>query len=376
MSTADGAILAMGTVLSNNILRHFKCRCVTHDTLLRAARLATIPFGVLAAIIASMRPGQTGYLLIVAFDITLAAAVVPLFGCFYTKNPRPAAAFASVLTGIITRIILEFTLPKVRQLVVIHGRVYVCMCVALYDLYVRSNTHSLYSSRCCDSQDGFLLLPYGGDEFLNYGPAASAKVRSLRFHIVIMIVGTSFHSLHSQNASYAQSFYSYAKAPLFVDAPADEVWNPEEEPCDQERFADFTGADSLGAAFASLCVFAFFQFLERNKPAEESWLCKNRYFRPYKPKEKKEEEAEEDEEDTVPDFGWLHKLSMTGHSLTTSMRASIIRSSDKGTLSSTGKDTLSSSGKGMSEDLDAVKEADDAVKEAGAGVDSNFQEEE
>jgi len=137
MSTADGAILAMGTVLSNNILRHFKCHCVTHDNLLKAARFATIPFGVIAALIASTRPNQTGYLLIVAFDVALAAAVVPLFGCFYAKVPRPAAAFASVVTGIIVRIILEFTLPK----------------------------------------DSFLLLPYSGDEFLNFGPAASAKVR-------------------------------------------------------------------------------------------------------------------------------------------------------------------------------------------------------
>lgn len=114
MSTADGAILAMGTVLSNNILRHFKSHCVTHDNLLKAARYATIPFGVLAAVIASTRPNQTGYLLIVAFDITLATAVVPLFGCFYAKKPRPAAAFASVVTGVTLRIILEFTLPKAR----------------------------------------------------------------------------------------------------------------------------------------------------------------------------------------------------------------------------------------------------------------------
>ena len=92
MSTADGAILAMGTVLSNNILRHFRCNCVTHDNLLKAARLSTIPFGVIAALIASTRPNQTGYLLIVA----------------------PAAAFASTVTGVVVRIILEFTLPKVN----------------------------------------------------------------------------------------------------------------------------------------------------------------------------------------------------------------------------------------------------------------------
>lgn len=47
MSTADGAILAMGTVMSHNVLRQFDRwmpSLVTPDNLLRMARLTTIPF--------------------------------------------------------------------------------------------------------------------------------------------------------------------------------------------------------------------------------------------------------------------------------------------------------------------------------------------
>ena len=60
-------------------------------------------------------------------------AVVPLFGCFYAKNPSPRAALLSIIGGVLTRVILEFALPK----------------------------------------DGFLLLPYDVIEFYDYGPAAS-----------------------------------------------------------------------------------------------------------------------------------------------------------------------------------------------------------
>jgi hypothetical protein len=142
MSTADGAILAMGTVFSHNLMRLLDVKfpnLITSKNLLLMARLSTIPFTVASALIGSKyrssdsAAGATGYLLIVAFDIVLAAVVAPLFGCFYAKNPSPRAALCSVLSGIITRIVLEFALPK----------------------------------------DGLLLLPYNYPEFYDYGPAAS-----------------------------------------------------------------------------------------------------------------------------------------------------------------------------------------------------------
>jgi len=107
---------------------------VTPDNLLLAARMSTIPFSLAAAIIAS-EVRETGYLLIVAFDIMLAAVVAPLFGCFYATKPSPRAALLSLLSGVIVRLVLEFALPK----------------------------------------DGLLILPFNYPEFYDYGPAASAN---------------------------------------------------------------------------------------------------------------------------------------------------------------------------------------------------------
>ena len=109
-----------------------------------------------------------------------AAVVVPLFGCFYSPGtPSPRAAFVSVVAGVVTRVVLEFSIPK----------------------------------------DGLYILPYDGDEFYDYGPAASSKL------------------------------------PVFFDAPADDLWDPATEPCVQEQLKDFLGVDSLSAFLAGLLAF-------------------------------------------------------------------------------------------------------------------------
>ena len=139
MSTASGAILAMGTVFSHNVMRQLDNvypNLVTDRNLVLAARLSTIPFAMASTLIAAYYKsgGATGYLLIVAFDIVLATAVAPLFGAFYAAMPSPRAALCAILVGATVRITLEFALPK----------------------------------------DGFLLFPFDNPEFQNYGPAASA----------------------------------------------------------------------------------------------------------------------------------------------------------------------------------------------------------
>lgn len=205
----------MGTVFSHNIVRNigsFLPICtdgfVTHDNLLKLARIASIPFTVIATLVAayyrsSHSAGATGYLLIVAFDVVLASVVVPLFGCFYTKKPSPLAALLSIISGAIVRVILEFSLPK----------------------------------------DGFLLAPWGGDEFLNVGPAASSAV---------------------------PPFWDFAEA---------DRWDPSVESCEQERFNDLTGVDSLVAPVVGCIVFVFVQILERNGPLVE--FAKDGNMTPY-----------------------------------------------------------------------------------------------
>ena len=197
MSTADGAILAMATVFSQNLLRQLDTRfpsLATADNLLKITRIATLPLSLSSVMIAAYykSAGGTGYLLTVAFDIVLATVVVPLFGCFYAKNPRPSAAFLSIVCGASTRLIMEFVLPK----------------------------------------DGFFIFPQDGPEFLNYGPAASTKF------------------------------------PTFMDRNETEVWNPETEPCDQARYEDYSGVDSLTSFLVNLIVFVSVQTIEnfREKP--------------------------------------------------------------------------------------------------------------
>jgi hypothetical protein len=118
----------------------------------------------------------------------LATTVVPLFGCFYTKKPSPTAALVAVLGGGLTRIVLEFIVPK----------------------------------------DGYLLLPYKDLEFQAPGSAASIK------------------------------------AATFIDAPADEVWNidDQDQACLMNQYEDFTGVDSLSALLVSFLAFVTIQTIE------------------------------------------------------------------------------------------------------------------
>merc|ERR1719171_2240441 len=110
MSTADGAIVALGTVFSHNLLR--KGGVVSTANLLKYARASTLLFSMIAGLIAMTKPNETGYFLIVAFDIVFAAGVVPLFALVWWKGIKPEAGFASLFAGAIVRVILEFALPK------------------------------------------------------------------------------------------------------------------------------------------------------------------------------------------------------------------------------------------------------------------------
>jgi hypothetical protein len=126
--------------------------------------------------------------LIVAFDISFATVVVPLFGAFYTKKPSPRAALVSILGGALTRIVLEFALKK----------------------------------------DGSLIFPHDDETFLEFGPAASAKL------------------------------------PTFMDVNETEIRDPNVEQCDQVPYNDWTGIDSLAAGFTILLLFVAIQFIENS----------------------------------------------------------------------------------------------------------------
>lgn len=193
MSTADGAILALGTVGAHNLARRLPFK-FSEKHLLQVARFASIPFTLIACLVAAFfksnsAAGATGYLLVVAFDIMLAGTVVPLFAMFYMEKPSPNAGLAAVIGGSLLRIILEFTLPK----------------------------------------DGILLAPFSGPEFLDYGPVSS-------------------------------DLY-----PTWFDVPSDLKWDP--STCEQRRFEDWTGLDSILSPIFSLICFLTVHFIEKHTGA-------------------------------------------------------------------------------------------------------------
>merc|ERR1711998_414539 len=103
------------------------------------------------------------------------------------KNPSANASLFSIIFGSLTRVILEFALKK----------------------------------------DGFLLAPFGKDEFLDYGLPKTDLF------------------------------------PGFFDVPSDLHWSKTDaKQCPQSRFEDWTGMDSLISPVVSLLVFLTFQLLE------------------------------------------------------------------------------------------------------------------
>lgn len=116
MSTANGGLLAISSVISRNliqrdILRGLQKKPGMEDKkLLMTTRIFTIPMMVAAFILAYMLP-QPGIYLILAFDIVFAGALAPLtLGLFWKKANMPAAV-ASLIAGTILRLVLFFTIP-------------------------------------------------------------------------------------------------------------------------------------------------------------------------------------------------------------------------------------------------------------------------
>jgi Na+/proline symporter len=110
MSTANGGLLAISSVISRNIIqrdilrRMLKRPGMEDRKLLRTTRIFTIPMMALAFILGYFLP-QPGIYLILAFDIVFAGAVAPLtLGLFWRKSNMPAA-IASLVIGSILRLI-------------------------------------------------------------------------------------------------------------------------------------------------------------------------------------------------------------------------------------------------------------------------------
>jgi SSS family solute:Na+ symporter len=116
MSTANGGLLAISSVMSRNIVqrdilkRMLKRPGLDDRRLLLTTRLFTIPMMAAAFILAYFIP-QPGVYLILAFDIVFAGAWAPLtLGLFWKKANMPAA-LASLIVGSALRLAMFFVTP-------------------------------------------------------------------------------------------------------------------------------------------------------------------------------------------------------------------------------------------------------------------------
>ncbi|ESS08364.1 MAG: Na+/proline symporter [uncultured archaeon A07HN63] len=131
-STSDGAILGTSAVIARNIgnIRVDESEAVAtdggaaddtgnddsllgtdSDKLLTVTRLMSIPITLLGIFLA-IRVSATGMLLVLAFDIMLAGAFVPLvLGLYWPEMSTTPAALASMVGGSLTRLVLFVLVP-------------------------------------------------------------------------------------------------------------------------------------------------------------------------------------------------------------------------------------------------------------------------
>jgi solute:Na+ symporter, SSS family len=116
MSTANGGLLAISSVMSRNIIQRdilkkwFKKPGMDDRKLLRTTRIFAIPMMAAAFILGYLLP-QPGVYLILAFDIVFAGAWAPLtLGLFWRKS-NWYAAITSLLLGSSLRLVLFFITP-------------------------------------------------------------------------------------------------------------------------------------------------------------------------------------------------------------------------------------------------------------------------
>ena len=116
MSTANGGLLAISSVIARNLIQRdilrslFKKTGITDKKLLIVTRCATIPVMLSGLLLGAAIP-RPGIYLILAFDIVFAGLWAPLtLGLFWKKANWPAA-IASIVTGSTLRLVLYYITP-------------------------------------------------------------------------------------------------------------------------------------------------------------------------------------------------------------------------------------------------------------------------
>lgn len=115
LSTGDGAVLATSSVIARNIagirVEETETEATQMDKLLLFTRVVAVPIAIIGAFFAIRLP-ETGLLLVLAFDISLAGVAIPyILGMYWSKANTPAA-LAAILAGATSRIGLFLLMPE------------------------------------------------------------------------------------------------------------------------------------------------------------------------------------------------------------------------------------------------------------------------
>ena len=108
LSTGDGAILATSSVIARNVIgirpESDTEGAIKQDKLLLVTRIVAVGIATLGSLIAIRGAGNTGILLVLAFDLSLAGVAVPfVFGLFWSKATREAA-LSAIVVGVVSRL--------------------------------------------------------------------------------------------------------------------------------------------------------------------------------------------------------------------------------------------------------------------------------
>ncbi|MDC7233760.1 MAG: sodium:solute symporter family protein [Spirochaetales bacterium] len=106
MSSADGALLALSTLFSRNILPFFRKASADEKKELLICRLVVVVFAVLTTVIGIAYPNAF-LLMNFGFDSLLAGLFVPLTLGIYWKRTSVKGFFAGVISGILVRVVLS-----------------------------------------------------------------------------------------------------------------------------------------------------------------------------------------------------------------------------------------------------------------------------
>lgn len=109
MSCANGAVLAISSVLARNVIQN-TANQIPDSRLLWFSRFMSFPTIAFASFLAFAIP-EPGTLLILAFDIVFAGCFVPLALGVYWGKGNSLGAISSILVGSTSRLLLYFSIP-------------------------------------------------------------------------------------------------------------------------------------------------------------------------------------------------------------------------------------------------------------------------